>query len=94
MDWLMGGVSQYSQTPFDLTERVSRLYLFTTVLMAFAIWHGRGHPRSLVAHLLPRDVYRDNSNLLDIKRFPAHRVLAVGGCSVRSSSRRSPQFSR
>ncbi|QFT94516.1 Fatty acid hydroxylase superfamily protein [Roseovarius sp. THAF9] len=65
--------------PFSLNVRYSLFYLCCMVVIAFFIWKYQGSNGSFVKWLLPKEVYRHKSNLLDIKLFFASRVFAFLG---------------
>ncbi|MGI1662925.1 sterol desaturase family protein [Palleronia sp. KMU-117] len=65
--------------PFDMNLRISLFYLFCTACLATAVWGLRGRPQPFLRWLLPREVYRHRSNLLDIKLFLTNRVAGVTG---------------
>lgn len=79
METLHAFVTAALDAPFDLNVRYSLFYIACTVVIAYGIWMYRGKPGSFVSWLLPRDVYRHRSNLLDIKLFFASRLFSVLG---------------
>ncbi|WP_439121937.1 sterol desaturase family protein [Marivita sp.] len=79
METLQAFVAAALDAPFDLNVRYSIFYITCTILIAFGIWKYRGSPGTFVSWLLPKEVYRHKSNLLDIKLFFASRLFAVLG---------------
>ncbi|MBO6882599.1 MAG: sterol desaturase family protein [Marivita sp.] len=79
METLQNFIAATLDAPFDFNVRYSIFYLTCTVLIAFGIWKYRGSPGTFTSWLLPKEVYRHRSNLLDIKLFFASRFFAVLG---------------
>lgn len=72
-------VDGITSTPLDLTVRYSLFYIACTVIIAFVIWKMRAEGQSFLSFLVPKEVYRHRSNLLDIKLFFASRFFAAFG---------------
>ncbi|WP_292294729.1 sterol desaturase family protein [Marivita sp.] len=66
-------------TATSLESRLAVLYLLLTVVLVAVLWLMRGRPTSFVAYLLPREVYRHKSNLVDIKIFLFNAMLGATG---------------
>lgn len=79
METLQSFFAATLDAPFDFNVRYSIFYLTCTVLIAFGIWKYRGSPGTFTSWLLPKEVYRHRSNLLDIKLFFASRLFSVLG---------------
>lgn len=67
------------QTVIDPSVRYSAFYLACTLVLAVIIWLARGRPKAFLSWLLPREVYRHRSNILDIKLFLTNRLMGVLG---------------
>lgn len=69
--------------PFDLNVRYSLFYLCCSTIIAFLVWKYQGTSGSFIKWLVPKEVYRHRSNLLDIKLFFASRMfIALGFTSA------------
>lgn len=61
----------------------SPVYILTTVLIAFGIWRYRGGKSGFLSFLLPREVYRHPSTLVDLKVLLFNLVFfATGALAV------------
>ena len=61
----------------------SPIYLLSSALIAFVIWRLRGNRSGFLAYLLPRDVYKHPSTLVDLKILLFNLVfLSTGVFSV------------
>lgn len=79
MDFISHLLSHFYELFTGFGSRVAIFYLCTTVLIVAVLWVIRGRPKSFVEYLVPREVYRHQSNIVDIKIFLFNSVLSVGG---------------
>lgn len=79
MDLLNQLSTELYNTLTSLESRLAVFYLLLTILIVAILWIVRGRPTSFVAYLLPKEVYRHQSNLVDIKIFFFNALLSASG---------------
>lgn len=79
MDLLQNLFNEVYHTLTNFQSRLAVFYLLLTILIVAVLWVIRGRPTSFVAYLLPKEVYRHKSNIVDIKIFFFNAVLGGAG---------------
>lgn len=79
MDLLNKIFIEIHQTLTSFESRLAVFYLILTILIVAVLWVVRGRPTSFLAYLLPKEVYRHKSNIVDIKIFLFNAVLSGAG---------------
>ncbi len=68
---------------FGVQFLLSPVYIGSTVLIVYAIWRMRGRPGGFVRYMLPKELYRNPSTMVDIKVALFNTVfLGTGVLSV------------